>query len=171
MSIRIRLKEWDIVVLPMEGKVLGRVKKDGTRKEIFTSKNGGGYHDAGNRSYPEARRSRLVWFAVNGPIPEGMQINHKNHIRDDDRIDNLELVTPTQNNVYQRKSKRNTSGYKGVSFYRRYNKYEARIKSSDVHKHLGYFTCPTEAAKAYDRAALELHGKYAILNFPEETPT
>jgi hypothetical protein len=68
MSIRIKLKGYDIVVLPLEGKVLGRPRKDGTRKEIGTSKDKKGYYILNYKSYPEARRSRLVWFAVNGPI-------------------------------------------------------------------------------------------------------
>lgn len=172
MSIRIRLKEWDLVVLPLEGKVLGRLQKGGTRKEIFTYKHKSGYHIAGSRGdYPEKLRSRLIWFSVNGPIPEGMQINHKNHVRDDDRIENLELVTPTQNNIYQRKSKKNTSGYKGVYFDKKRKKYRAVTSIKNKPKHLGCFTCPIEAALAYDKAAREIHGKYAILNFPDGSPT
>ena len=41
--------------------------------------------------------SRLVWSAFNGKIPEGMQINHNSEIRDDDRLENLSLVTPKEN--------------------------------------------------------------------------
>lgn len=40
---------------------------------------------------------RLIWERVNGPIPEGMQINHINGIKHDNRIANLELVTPSEN--------------------------------------------------------------------------
>lgn len=40
---------------------------------------------------------RIVWESVHGPIPDGLQINHKNGIKTDNRIDNLELVTPRQN--------------------------------------------------------------------------
>jgi hypothetical protein len=97
-----------------------------------------------------------------------MQINHKNHNRADDRIDNLELVTHQQNTMYQRKKETNTSGYKGVVFHKSNKKYFAKITANYKTKHIGYFTCPIEAARAYDKAALELHGKYAILNFPEE---
>ena len=106
MSIRIKLKDWDIVVLPLEGKVLGRPRKDGIRKEIFTGKNNRGYHHSyGNdTSYPERYRSRLVWFSVNGLIPEGMEINHKNHNPADDRIEKLELVTPAEKTRYRNSS-------------------------------------------------------------------
>ena len=40
---------------------------------------------------------RLVWEAFNGPIPEGMQINHLNEDKTDNRLENLSLTTPKEN--------------------------------------------------------------------------
>lgn len=164
MSVRIKLKGYDIVVLPFEGKILGRLQKDGTRKEIFTHKNEKGYH----LGSLESRRSRLVWIAVNGPIPVGMEINHINHNPSDDRITNLELVTRQQNAQYKRKPKNNKSGYKGVSWHKGARKYIACIRFDSRRIHLGYFDCPTEAAHAYDEAARNYHDNFAVLNFPEQ---
>lgn len=48
-----------------------------------------------NKFYRDAHR--LIWEAVNGPIPEGMQVNHINGIKTDNRIINLEVVTPREN--------------------------------------------------------------------------
>jgi hypothetical protein len=40
---------------------------------------------------------RLVWEHVHGPIPDGLEINHRNAIKNDNRLANLELVTPGAN--------------------------------------------------------------------------
>lgn len=40
---------------------------------------------------------RLVWLALRGSIPVGLEVNHKNLDKGDNRIDNLELVTHTEN--------------------------------------------------------------------------
>ena len=40
---------------------------------------------------------RLVWEAFNGPIPEGMQVNHINEVKTDNRLENLNLMTNKEN--------------------------------------------------------------------------
>jgi len=60
----------------------------------------GGYHEYFLRKLGERCRGRahqLVLQAFVGPKPEGMEINHKNGIRTDNRLENLEYVTHQQN--------------------------------------------------------------------------
>lgn len=59
---------------------------------------------------------RVIWEMFNGPIPNGMEIDHINHIRDDNRIENLRMVTKQSNMENKSKYKNNTSGFTGVSF-------------------------------------------------------
>jgi hypothetical protein len=40
---------------------------------------------------------RMIWESVHGPIPDGMQINHINGVKTDNRLANLELATPSEN--------------------------------------------------------------------------
>ena len=82
-----------------------------------------------------------------------------------DRLSNLRIVSRSQNLKNQAVRSTNTSGYKGVSFYKPTNRWAARITSCGRAKHLGYFSTPEAAALAYDKAAKELHGEFAQLNF------
>ena len=68
------------------------------------------------------------------------------------------------------KSKAYLSKYRGVSQHRGSSTWFAQIiRKSDKKKiYLGIFKTQQEAARAYDKKSLELHGEFAYLNFPEE---
>ena len=87
-----------------------------------------------------------------------------------DRLRNLRICSQGQNKMNREKSSNNTSGYKGVSLYRRTGRWQAQIMSYGRHKYLGSFTTPEAAALAYDIAAKELHGEFAKLNFSTGSP-
>ena len=65
-------------------------------------------------------------------------------------------------------SKRNTSGYRGVSWKSNKNKWAASIGFNSEHYYLGYFTTPEAAARAYDAKVIEL-GSCHPLNFHQES--
>lgn len=82
------------------------------------------------------------------------------------RRDNLRSASGGQNNANQAVRADNTSGYKGVCWDKRREKWQANIRTNGKKRHLGYFDDPVEAAKAYDQAALAAFGEFAVLNFP-----
>lgn len=91
-------------------------------------------------------------------------IDHINGNKLDNRRCNLRGCTLKQNSFNQKISKNNKSGYKGVYFSKKANKWIANINKDYKRIHLGTFLTAKEAAKAYNKAAIELYGKFARLN-------
>ncbi|WP_423790324.1 HNH endonuclease, partial [Listeria monocytogenes] len=62
---------------------------------------------------------------------------------------NLRFVSRSQNQMNQRISSANTSGYKGVSFDKRVQKWAASINANPITERLGFFNSAEQAAEAY----------------------
>ncbi len=95
-------------------------------------------------------------------------VDHINGNSLDNRKKNLRICSLVQNFYNQKKSKNNTSGFKGVQNWSKWRKnkiWHAVIRKNYKLIHLGSFEIQEEAALAYDRAAKELFGEYARLNF------
>jgi hypothetical protein len=103
---------------------------------------------------------RLAWLYVHG-YPPPHEIDHANGDPRDNRIDNLRLASKSQNAQNQRRSAKNSSGYKGVSWSRHKQRWRAAIKVNDRNMHLGYFRELAAAADAYRRAAARYFGDFA----------
>lgn len=87
---------------------------------------------------------RLIWQIFNGPIPEGVEIDHINRVRTDNRIENLRLATRGQNCVNMLGS--------GYTYLKQSRKYKAQIKIQGKTKCLGYFDTAEEASQVYQTA-------------------
>ena len=101
----------------------------------------------------------------------GLAIDHRNRNKTDNQKNNLRIATPAQNSANSDKRKRNTSGYKGVSWSKDHKSWEIYITENNKRKHLGFREDLIEAAKVYDIAAIKYHGEFASLNFPDDIPT
>ena len=81
-------------------------------------------------------------------------VNHKNFNRQDNRVENLEIVTQRENaNKAHIKS---SSKYVGVSWHKGRKKWMSRIVINGKRKHLGYFFEEIEASNAYLNALLAI---------------
>lgn len=98
-------------------------------------------------------------------IDSSIQGDHRNHDSLDNRRKNLRKCTRSQNMGNQRKT-RGSSRYKGVTWNKGVRKWQAAISLNKRSRHLGYHIDEVDAARAYDRAALEQWGEFACLNFP-----
>jgi len=101
---------------------------------------------------------RLAWFYITGELPQ-QHIDHKNRVRDDNRLNNLRLATRFQQRV---NSKTIRNGLKGA--WRNGNKWSAEIRANGEKRYLGIFDTELEAHEAYCQAARELHGEFACVN-------
>jgi len=95
---------------------------------------------------------------------DGKQIDHINGNGLDNQRANLRFCTNQENLRNQKATKNCSSQFKGVNFHKKAMKWQARICVNNKDKHLGSFDTEIEAAKAYNEAAKELFGDYALCN-------
>lgn len=113
------------------------------------------------QSYKEHRIIMMLCF---GHIPENAEIDHINHVRNDNRLVNLRFVTRRENQRNQSLSSKSTTGVTGVYFSKARKKYVAKIRVNHEAVYLGIFETLEEAAAARAEANLKYkfnnnHGK------------
>jgi len=90
-------------------------------------------------------------------------IDHINGNKLDNRKSNLRVATKSQNAANSRKRK-GSSKFKGVYWDKSKNKWKAAIGFKNKRITIGRFSSELEAAKAYNKAAIEYFGEFARLN-------
>ena len=106
------------------------------------------------------RKELKMHRAILSP-PIDMNVDHISGDGLDNRRSNLRQASHTQNMHNQRKSKNNTSGYKGVSFHKPTGKWRPVIRVGGKMISLGLFFSPEDAANARSNAANTYHGDFA----------
>ena len=105
---------------------------------------------------PIAVGKTYLMHSVIMDTPIGMETDHINGNRLDNRKSNLRICTTRENQGNSKIRKDNTSGYKGVSFNK--GKYVAFIKVFGIKKYLGRFEKAEDAAEAYASASKKVFG-------------
>ncbi|MDR2176901.1 MAG: HNH endonuclease [Treponema sp.] len=92
--------------------------------------------------------------------PEHLTVDHINHNKNDLRRENLRICTIHENQMNKNLQCNNTTGYKGVTFNKRANRYIAKITVNRKVIYIGIYLTGTEAADAYNKKGKELFGEY-----------
>lgn len=148
-----------------------RTLVDSSLYRLLNSMTWGVIHAKGDFIYPihQVRRLGQIFsvkmhqFVANPD--NGIKVDHKNRDTLDNRGENLRIATMSENGCNKNKLRRNgaTSQFKGVS-RRKEGGWAARITKDGVTKSLGNFRTEADAARAYDEAAREMHGEFALTN-------
>lgn len=95
---------------------------------------------------------QLVWDAFgNQERTDDLVIDHINRIRDDNRIENLRLVSKRQNSLNNSIKKVGKVKYRGVYWHNRNEKFYSHITFNKKRHWLGMFNTEIEASNAYER--------------------
>lgn len=106
---------------------------------------------------------RVIYILHYGEIPIRHVIDHKDGDTANNRVGNLQLATPAQNQHMRNRMGRNsTSGFMGVSWHRGKNRWRALMERAGKNFNLGFFSDPREAAMEYNTAVTswaQAHGE------------
>lgn len=102
---------------------------------------------------------RLIFYMHHGYLPT--ILDHKDGNRTNNRIENLREATSQQNCSNTKLSNRNTSGYKGVSWDKKTNKWRASIKVRRKQMSLGHYDEIQDAVAARKQGEEKYHGEFA----------
>lgn len=118
---------------------------------------------------------RVIMQRILGrPLAPGEIVDHKDDCGINNNRANLRLSDASGNAANTRHKKTNNKGeiptsiYKGVSFIEKKQKWYSQISYKGKKFNLGYFDSEIEAAKTYDKRAIDFRGIDTKLNFPYE---
>jgi phenolic acid decarboxylase len=146
---------------------LGKIKSLKKNILIKQARNKNGYLDVSlwkNNIGKTFKVHRLVAESFILNSKNKPHVDHKNHNILDNRQENLSWCTPSENQANRIHNKNSTSKHKGVHWFKRDNNWHAQITKDYKKYHIGYFKNEKDAALAYNKKAIELFGKFALLN-------
>lgn len=138
-----------------DGKLYWRIKPN--KRESIGQEAGyktpDGYRKIGY-NYKWYGTHRLIFLMFNGFLPK--LLDHKNGIRDDNRIENLRPATYSQNNSNCRMRDSNTSGVKNVVWDKDRNKWRVQASIQGKMRNFGRY----DDIELAELVAIEVRNKY-----------
>lgn len=114
-----------------------------------TLPNGYGYF---HNKYPH----RMAWEFANGPVPEGLRVDHRCHNVTCVNPSHLRAVTQKQNQENRfGAQKNNRAGFRGVTFLGD-GRYRARVRHNRKDHYFGIYSTAAEAAEVARQKRIEL---------------
>jgi hypothetical protein len=101
----------------------------------------------------------LAWLFSSGNFPDS-QIDHINGVRCDNRILNLRLCSPTENQFNRGAQKNNKLGHKNIFFLKKKNRFCVRIYKHKKLQYVRSFKTLNDAIMARNKKAKELCGEF-----------
>jgi HNH endonuclease len=123
-------------------------------------------HTSGSKVYLRALTTSgnlYLHHQIAGEPPSGLEVDHRSGNSLCNVRRNLRWSTRSQNCANSRR-RHSKSPFRGI--YLVNNKWQAQIRVDRHMRYLGSFRDAADAARAYDRAALDAFGEFATLNFP-----
>lgn len=113
---------------------------------------------------------KTIWMhrVILAVVNKNIYVDHKDCNTLNNQLSNLRLADKHQNGCNRGNQCNNTSGYKGVSWFKPRKKWRVRIRLRGRQILVGFFADITDAAKAYNEAASVYHGEFAKLNIIKE---
>jgi hypothetical protein len=105
---------------------------------------------------------RICWALVTGAWPKD-EIDHRNGVRADNRLENLREATVAENAQNNKAHVDSTTGFLGIHWHKKQQKWRATIRVGQHRHHLGLFSTPEAAHAAYIKAKARLHSFQPIL--------
>jgi len=100
------------------------------------------------------RVHRIVMLIENGCWPKH-EVDHLNGDRSDNTLCNLRCATRSENQRNRKRGYNNTSGHIGVTWYKKYNKWNSKITINGIDYNLGYFNNKKDAISARKSAEIK----------------
>lgn len=129
--------------------------------DFYRIKNGNWFSD--KAGYIEGRinkqKIKLHRFITN--CPDGLEVDHINHDKSDNRKENLRIVNRSQNNMNHSVRQNSRSKVAGVTWYERYNAWQASITVNKQCIYLGRYKDLEKAIQVRKEAEKKYFGEYA----------